>query len=69
MPIKTDVWTVSTVPSKLLQSRLASEQLLENMIINSPGILSDEWMLIGKQENTGMGGLIYWRLLLTATLY
>jgi hypothetical protein len=58
LPIKTDVWTVGAVPSKLLQSRLPSEQLLENMIINSPSILSEEWMLIGKQENTGTGGRI-----------
>ena len=58
MPIKTDVWTVGPVPSKLRQTRLASEQLLEDMIISSPSILSDEWMLIGRQENTGMGGRI-----------
>ncbi|EJM34325.1 putative nuclease of the RecB family [Pseudomonas sp. GM33] len=58
MPIKTDVWTVGLVPNKLRQSRLASEQLLEEMIISSPSILSDEWMLIGRQENTGMGGRI-----------
>ena len=58
LPIKTDVWTVGMSPTKLRQSRLASEQLLEEMIINSPSILSDEWMLIGSQENTGMGGRI-----------
>ncbi|KPZ12229.1 endonuclease NucS domain-containing protein [Pseudomonas syringae group genomosp. 3] len=58
MPIKTDVWTVGLTPNKLHQSRLASEQLLEDMIISSPSILSDEWMLIGRQENTGMGGRI-----------
>lgn len=58
MPIKTDVWTVGLSPNKLRPSRLASEQLLEEMIIKSPSILSDEWMLIGRQENTGMGGRI-----------
>ncbi|QHC97929.1 nuclease [Pseudomonas sp. R84] len=58
MPIKTDVWTVGLSPNKLRQSRLASEQLLEEMIISSPSILSDEWMLIGRQENTGAGGRI-----------
>jgi len=58
VPIKTDVWTVGPAPSKLAQGRLASEQLLEEMIINSPSILSDEWMLIGRQESTGMGGRI-----------
>lgn len=55
---KTDVWTVGIAPSKLPLSQLVSEQLLENMILNSPGILSDEWMLIGKQEKTSSGGRI-----------
>lgn len=58
MPIKTDVWTVGLAPSKLPLSQLVSEQLLEDMILNSPGILSDEWMLIGKQEKTCSGGRI-----------
>lgn len=58
MPIKTDVWTVGVAPSKLPLSQLVSEQLLENMILNSPGILSEEWMLIGKQEKTSSGGRI-----------
>jgi len=58
LPIKTDVWTVGVAPSKLPLSQLVSEQLLENMILNSPGILSDEWMLIGKQEKTSSGGRI-----------
>ncbi|MDN3219979.1 endonuclease NucS domain-containing protein [Pseudomonas nunensis] len=58
MPIKTDVWTVGHSPNKLAPSRLVSEKVLEDMIIQSPSILSDEWMLIGKQENTGTGGRI-----------
>jgi len=58
VPIKTDVWTVGSTPSKLYQSKLPSEQLLEDMIVNSPSILSEEWMLIGRQEATGMGGRI-----------
>lgn len=56
MPIKTDVWTVGSIPSKLIQSHLPSEQLLEDMIVSSPSILSDELMLIGRQVTTGMGG-------------
>jgi len=58
VPIKTDVWTVGSMPTRLLQSKLATEQLLEDMIVNAPSILSDEWMLIGRQESTGMGGRI-----------
>jgi hypothetical protein len=37
---------------------LASEQLLEDMIVAAPRLLSDEWMLIGRQEDTGLGGRI-----------
>jgi hypothetical protein len=58
VPIKTDVWTVGAMPARLPVSRIASEQLLEDMIVNAPSILSDEWMLIGRQESTGMGGRI-----------
>jgi RecB family endonuclease NucS len=34
---------------------LVSEQLLEEMIVAAPRLLSDEWMLIGRQEYTGFG--------------
>lgn len=37
---------------------LAREQLLEDMIVAAPALLSDEWMLIGRQESTGSGGRI-----------
>ncbi|MCO5099261.1 MAG: endonuclease NucS, partial [Rhodocyclaceae bacterium] len=40
------------------ESSLASEAMLENMIVAAPQVLSDEWMLIGRQENTGFGGRI-----------
>jgi len=58
VPIKTDVWTVGSAPKKLYQSQLPSEQLLGEMIVNSPSILSEEWMLIGRQELTDAGGRI-----------
>ncbi|MGC3971766.1 MAG: endonuclease NucS [Pirellulales bacterium] len=37
---------------------MATEALLEQMIVAAPKILSDEWMLIGRQEDTGFGGRI-----------
>jgi hypothetical protein len=37
---------------------LPSEQLLEDMIVSDPRILSREWMLIGRQEITTFGGRI-----------
>jgi len=58
MSIRTALWKVGTQPQMLSESTLASEQLLENMIISTPRMLSDEWMLIGRQEDTGFGGRI-----------
>lgn len=37
---------------------LAKEQLLEEMIVAAPSLLSEEWMLIGRQIDTGLGGRI-----------
>jgi len=58
MPIKTQIWTVGSQPSQLKECSLSSEQLLEDMIVSAPRVLSEEWMLIGRQESTGMGGRI-----------
>lgn len=58
MPIRTALWRVGVDPQPLPESTLATEQLLENMIIAAPRLLSDEWMLIGRQEDTGYGGRI-----------
>lgn len=58
MPIRNAVWTVSTQPQPLAEARLPSERVLEDMIVAAPRILSDEWMLIGRQERTGSGGVI-----------
>jgi hypothetical protein len=40
------------------QGVLPSEQRLEDMIVAEPRILSSEWMLIGRQVDTGLGGRI-----------
>jgi hypothetical protein len=58
MPIRIAIWKVGEQPEPLACSSLASEQLLEEMIIAAPSLLSDEWMLIGRQEDTGYGGRI-----------
>lgn len=34
------------------------EQVLEEMIVAAPRLLSEEWMLVGRQEDTGFGGRI-----------
>jgi hypothetical protein len=58
MSIRTAIWRVAPQPEPLAESSLASEQLLEDMIVAAPHLLSDEWMLIGRQEDTGFGGRI-----------
>jgi hypothetical protein len=58
MPIRTSLWKVSAQPQLLTESTLSSEKLLEDMIVAAPQILSEEWMLIGRQESTGQGGRI-----------
>lgn len=58
MPIQHAIWKVGDKPTPLPTSKLASEQKLEEMIVNDPRILSNEWMLIGRQESTSHGGRI-----------
>lgn len=58
MPIRNSVWTVGENPQSLPESRLASELVLENMIVTDSRILSEEWILIGRQERTGNGGVV-----------
>jgi hypothetical protein len=58
MPIRHAIWKVGDQPQQLPESSLSDEQLLEKMIVADPRILSEEWMLIGRQEMTGHGGRI-----------
>ena len=58
MPIRTALWKVTAQPTQLPEAVLPSEKLLEDMIIAQPLLLSDAWMLIGRQERTGQGGII-----------
>ena len=58
MPIHHAIWKVGASPESLSLSKLATEKELEDMITERPEILSAEWMLIGRQEKTGFGGII-----------
>jgi hypothetical protein len=58
MPIRHSIWQVSRSPVALHEAALPSEALLEEMIVAAPQILSNEWMIIGRQEDTGFGGRI-----------
>jgi hypothetical protein len=58
MPIKHAIWKVGAQPTPLATASLTNEQQLEEMIVRVPGILSSEWMLIGRQEITPFGGRV-----------
>jgi hypothetical protein len=58
MGIRQAVWRVGAMPAPLPDATLPSERALEDMIVAAPPMLSDEWMLIGRQESTGYGGRI-----------
>jgi hypothetical protein len=58
MPVGQRIWRIAQPPQRLRESTLASEKLLEEMIVAAPEIVSDEWMIIGQQEDTGSGGRI-----------
>jgi hypothetical protein len=58
MPIRHSIWHVGGNPTSLREGTLPSEALLEDMIVARPAILSDQWMIIGRQANTGFGGRI-----------
>ncbi|MET3710772.1 hypothetical protein ABIC65_001474 [Sphingomonas trueperi] len=58
MPIRHSIWKVGKRPAALREAALPSEALLEDMIVAEPAMLSDQWMIIGRQVNTGFGGRI-----------
>jgi hypothetical protein len=58
MPVEHSIWRVGARPEPLSRGSLQSEQLLEDMIVAAPEILSNEWMIVGRQVNTGVCGRI-----------
>ena len=58
MPMQHRLWTVEDEPSQIAQAKLADERALEKMIVAAPEILSDQWMLVGRQETTDGGGRV-----------
>jgi hypothetical protein len=58
MLVSQRIWRVGQPPERLPEGRLASERELEEMIVAKPEIVSDQWMIIGQQEDTGFGGRI-----------
>lgn len=58
MPIQHSIWRVGPQPQRIASDALPNEAVLEDMIVAEPAILSSEWMIIGRQEDTGYGGRI-----------
>ena len=58
MPIRHAIWKIGTRPEPLVEVSLGKEALLEQMIIEDPMILSERWLLIGRQVRTTHGGFI-----------
>ncbi|MDE2977243.1 MAG: endonuclease NucS [Acidobacteriota bacterium] len=58
MPVQHAVWVAGEAPREVKTATLADEAELEAMIVAEPRILSDEWMLVGKQVNTGTSGVV-----------
>ena len=58
MSIRTALWKVNASPKPLIESTLPSEKLLEDMIVAAPELLNGDWMVVGRQEHTGFGGII-----------
>ena len=58
MPVNHAIWKVGDKPQALSEVPLGKEALLEQMIVQEPSILSDRWLLIGRQVRTSHGGYI-----------
>jgi hypothetical protein len=58
MPIRHAIWKVGEKPASLSEVSLDSEAMLEQMISEDLSILSERWMLIGRQVRTAHGGKV-----------
>ena len=58
MPIRHVIWGVGSTAAPLDEVVLGDEGTLEQMIITVPTILSERWILIGRQLRTAFGKLI-----------
>ncbi len=58
MPIEVGIWRLGAKPSKISVSTIDSEAKLEDTLAGDLSILSQHWMLIGRQVLTAYGKLI-----------
>jgi hypothetical protein len=58
MPIQHSLWSLTGKAKLLTATRLESEKLLEDLIVENPSILNPSWMIIGRQVMTDFRGVI-----------
>lgn len=58
MPILQAMWRIGDKPERLTTSQIASERLLEDLIVQDSSILNNNWMLIGRQVPTDFRGFV-----------
>ncbi|MFZ5555277.1 MAG: endonuclease NucS domain-containing protein [Pseudomonadota bacterium] len=58
MPIRHAIWKIGEKPQPVPEVTLGREALLERMIVEDPTILSERWLLIGRQVQTTHGGIV-----------
>lgn len=58
MPVEHAIWKVAETPQRLTECTLDNEKDLEDLIFKDMSILSDEWLLIGRQVLTAYNKFI-----------
>lgn len=58
MPINHAIWSISDKARPLSETRLGSEKVLEDLIVETPAMLNPSWMIIGRQVITDFKGII-----------
>lgn len=58
MPVEQVIWKLGENPERLKDSKLHAESELEGMIYRDVSLLSDQWLLIGRQVRTDFNSII-----------
>ena len=58
MPIEHAIWKINNDPKQVDVCNLQNEKRLEEIIFKDPRVLSDQWMLIGRQVQTSFNKYI-----------
>jgi hypothetical protein len=58
MPIEQAIWKLGESPERLNSGKLQAENELEDAICKDISVLSDQWLLIGRQIPTSFNGIV-----------